>query len=627
MGTVGLARLHSRLKPFPTAILTQVDVTLSALEPASIIVFAKTMSANMLGEESVKGDLFKSSGGGDLFMVIGRADALYKKPKDVNELNHVVQLFDIWRSLDSTDFVVPDALVADDGGTVCGYIMRRVQGQVFSDMGPASMSEVGLLPEIMGRVAYAMVNAIDAGIFPLVEHAGNVMISLNSPGGTSVHVIDVDGSKPLSTQQSPAHAAANALGQMETIFLNVGSGTFYRTVFDDEGRLLKQFTTLQLLVDHCAQHSLTLRGWLGHSTDGGASSGVSGKRPRSPSPCVDMLENSPWSPRKYQKKVFAKFGRSASDVFSSRFDVAAEDVQESDDGVGFKAQITGTHACVAALIAENPEMKPRYDELCILKTAIDQYARGGSRSHDLFLVRLFTTLFSGCVSPWRAHDGQAFRYDNGSYTEVYSLNIQQALRIEDSITKADACLKRMSKDKDMRKPQWNGSWLLRDGRPEGIDQSCKDPDESFSTCQKLLRDVLAKFLQNNGTNTLKLFCRWCSEKKVAEPLLSFSDHCVKFTPGMSSVTVKKDPANNCYSYFPKSIKYTPPAADLDRYDTLMGTLYGADHDGREIELGGEAIAVMQFRQPPRVRCRKGKGAALAIEDHRYLPIEFCIGPI
>ena len=39
---------------------------------------------------------------------------------------------------------------------------------------------------------------------------------------------------------------------------------------------------------------------------------------------------------------------------------------------------------------------------------------------------------------------------------------------------------------------------------------------------------------------------------------------------------RKGPEVNCYAYMDLSIKFKPPAADVDRYDLMMATLYGDD---------------------------------------------------
>jgi len=58
----------------------------------------------------------------------------------------------------------------------CGFVMRRAGGQPLETAAPAIIG-AGALPDIVGRVGQAMAAAIHAEIYPLVEHAGNVMIS------------------------------------------------------------------------------------------------------------------------------------------------------------------------------------------------------------------------------------------------------------------------------------------------------------------------------------------------------------------------------------------------------------------------------------------------------------------
>ena len=139
-----------------------------------------------------------------------------------------------------------------------------------------------------------------------------------------------------------------------------------------------------------------------------------------------------------------------------------------------------------------------------------------------------------------------------------------------------------------------------------------DPSESFSICRKLIRECLTKFLTSGGNSILRTFCKWCDQPKQARPLLAFKDKCVELLWCKPAQQKKKSPENDCYAYNASSIKYKPPAADVDRYDLMMATLYGADAESKEIEGLGEALSLMQKRQPPRVRVRKGKGGYLAI---------------
>jgi len=299
-----------------------------------------------------------------------------------------------------------------------------------------------------------------------------------------------------------------------------------------------------------------------------------------------------WSPGKHCKFVFDKFGSRAKTTFASRLFTTEQDIEESDDGVGFRAQIDELHAIVNHVVAQDPALKPKYDELCILRAVFEQLYRGACRGHDLFLVRLFATLFGGEGPPWKAHDGQAFRYDNGACSEVNALNIQQALRIEEAITKADACLQRMSHDKNMHRPTWNPNWFLQLYKHNSTDSSNKKADESFSHCQKLLREALSKFLQFSGGYALKLFCKWRTEPKKAEPMLAFKDLCVKFLPGQASIIVKKTLGTIAIlsSRSPLSISRLKQTSIGTTW--LMATLYGEDKDARTIEYAGEAIALL-----------------------------------
>lgn len=185
---------------------------------------------------------------------------------------------------------------------------------------------------------------------------------------------------------------------------------------------------------------------------------------------------------------------------------------------------------------------------------------------------------------------------------------RQALRIEDALSHTDAALMRMSKDRRVDKACWDEDWLVRDASQGGSDLSKEGPDESFTSCKKLVTDALGKLMQNGGQSIVRTFCQWCDQPKKAAPLVSFTDMCIRLRPGMTAEKISKAPGNDCYASFPKSIKFKAPAADVDKYDLLMATLYGMDSEARDIELCGEARALCFLRQPPRCRIRKGRGA-------------------
>lgn len=323
-------------------------------------------------------------------------------------------------------------------------------------------------------------------------------------------------------------------------------------------------------------------------------------RSRSPRIPGSQLSQSPFSENKYRQQVFAKLGRSSSTGFYDRVNrsALAQDVQASDDGITFMTQVNTVHECVSQFISavvSQCDLKHRYDEMCVIKTIIDQHKRGGGASHDLFQIRLFVTLFSGPVCPWRAHPEQTYRYSNGEWIEASSLTIQQALRIEGALSKAESTLRRMSKDKDFKCPTWQPQWFIQDESQAGTDKSNEEPDEGFTVCCKILRESLVKLLQNGGQFVLKNFMKWCKEPKKPKPMIAFHDKCVKLTFGQPSEFVDKSPSLDCYMGSPYSISYKVAEDDIEKYDLLMATLYGEDTDALEIEGGGEAISITYQR--------------------------------
>ena len=110
--------------------------------------------------------------------------------KDDNELFVLASLWDAWKTLHGSDWVVPEFLVESDGDH-----MRRVGGRTLHDVSLSSQQlQQAPLPEIIGRVVLVMQEAFDESIHPFGEHAGNVMIEACS-GGFNVHLIDSGGCK------------------------------------------------------------------------------------------------------------------------------------------------------------------------------------------------------------------------------------------------------------------------------------------------------------------------------------------------------------------------------------------------------------------------------------------------
>eukprot|EP00959_Pyramimonas_sp_CCMP1952_P082427 1722471-Pyramimonas_sp.AAC.1 len=77
------------------------------------------------------------------------------------------------------------------------------------------------------------------------------------------------------------------------------------------------------------------------------------------------------------------------------------------------------------------------------------------------------------------------------------------------------------------------------------------------------RETLTRFLSPGNNNILKTFCKWCDQKKRAEPRLAFKGARLEIQPGKAAKEIKKGPEVNCYAYMDLSIKYKPPAADVD----------------------------------------------------------------
>ena len=113
------------------------------------------MSFPSVDEPSIKGALFKVSGGGTLYAVIDKPNMLYKTVNSAEELSNVVQLMPRWEDLAGTDWVIPEQIVhRDDPTTKVGYIMRRARGHSLHDF--ESSPENIPLANVVERVVKAM---------------------------------------------------------------------------------------------------------------------------------------------------------------------------------------------------------------------------------------------------------------------------------------------------------------------------------------------------------------------------------------------------------------------------------------------------------------------------------------
>ena len=187
------------------------------------------MAAVVVQERDVRGALFKESGGGTLYCALPPfTHHLYKEVKSEEEMEQLWSMRGKWAALRGTDWTYPAAWVANDDGTIIGYVMDRVPG---SSVWEASRSATWTFPlrTVVARVTACMAQAMEVGIYPLIEHGGNVVVNTLTGGSQpQVRVIDVDG----CVEWTASHSPLTMLKQLETIFLNFERHPFYRAIFD-----------------------------------------------------------------------------------------------------------------------------------------------------------------------------------------------------------------------------------------------------------------------------------------------------------------------------------------------------------------------------------------------------------
>ena len=204
------------------------------------------MSGETIHEVDIKGTLVKNSGGGTLWRVLQQPDKIYKCVRSEKELHNIVQLMPSWRQLEGSDWIIPEKLVyGDDGTKPVGYIIRREAGAPLNEL--ETDPQAVPLPDITRRVVLGMKLAMAAGIHPLVEHAGNIMVSLREGRLESLSLIDPDASKPIRAGISES----SILEQLEIILLNYNGHPFHRTIFDATDSVKQEFHGFDLVVEHC----------------------------------------------------------------------------------------------------------------------------------------------------------------------------------------------------------------------------------------------------------------------------------------------------------------------------------------------------------------------------------------
>ena len=214
--------------------------------------------------------ILKESGGGTIYRCIGSAyphaaGRVYKHVKDQNALNALPRIFESIRGAALPDIVHPTSLVYDMDGLLTGYLMHDVrEASTLSDL--AALVSVSKLPlvDFIGRVSVAMKASALLHLHPMVEHGGNVMVSLSGPH-VEVSIIDVDGWFP----DVPNLTDGQLMEQLPMIFLNFERHPYYNTFFVHEGTITKvkaSFRTIADIVLACCHASTNFCKWFAGPT-------------------------------------------------------------------------------------------------------------------------------------------------------------------------------------------------------------------------------------------------------------------------------------------------------------------------------------------------------------------------
>ena len=199
------------------------------------------------------GSLFKSSGGGVLYNTKGQfQNHLYKRVKNEAEMETLWSLKEAWFSIRGSGWTDPLAYVCDDDATIVGYVMERVSGKTLASMSTKPKWALPLA-DIIARVVTAMAAAAEVGIYPIVEHGGNVLVHKTRTGLT-VSVVDVDGCVPWSADRTEAEM----LQQLELVFLDFDDHAFYNKIFDTSSgdpKLWPALLTVDAILATCAVRS------------------------------------------------------------------------------------------------------------------------------------------------------------------------------------------------------------------------------------------------------------------------------------------------------------------------------------------------------------------------------------
>ena len=196
-------------------------------------------------EKAVRGDLIRSSSGGDIYSVPGEPTLVCKQVHSPKEMMNVCSLSNHWAKMTGTDWVVPKALMTRASILQpTGYIMRKASGVTLHSLETTFHKRTFPLIDVIGRVALGMAQAIQQHIFPMVEHSGNVMVDIY-PHSLEVSLIDAD----ACHRWEEDHTEMDVLVQLEIIFGNFEAHLCFKSVFDSAGRI--RATSLARCIETC----------------------------------------------------------------------------------------------------------------------------------------------------------------------------------------------------------------------------------------------------------------------------------------------------------------------------------------------------------------------------------------
>ena len=233
------------------AILVQGVATVAALCVLIVRPRSPAMSVPVIAEETVKGPLFKESGGGTLYRTKGPfPNRIYKHVKHEREMETLWSLRREWWQLRGSAWAAPFAYVSDLEGSIVGYVMDKVYGETLCSMAATSTWNFPL-SSVIAHVVETMGAAMDVGSYPFTEHGGNVLVD-KGPRNVGVTLLDVDG----CVRWSPEHSELEMLKQLEVIFLNFERHPFYTKIFDmtsGDPKLRPQFQEVGQVLAACGR--------------------------------------------------------------------------------------------------------------------------------------------------------------------------------------------------------------------------------------------------------------------------------------------------------------------------------------------------------------------------------------